>query len=191
MSLDKRVEKNITSIKNLKELLINVIKNSQNYTEDFELLDSLTSQGKLAKYENINLNIYQTSINTMKRLSDYPDCDFESLNKLRVAALDKLQKKEEVQKDKTTYNKKDLEQKVEELEGELALNRNSQMVLLKTIYEMNNTIKAVRNVNSIEEVKEHLNLISNKIKQLISLDSSFIANESISNVISHDFKKKV
>ncbi len=62
--------------------MIAIINNPQNYLNDNLLLESLISQGKLSKYQNEELNIYATSINTMKRLSSYPDCDFEALDKL-------------------------------------------------------------------------------------------------------------
>lgn len=187
MILDKRIEKNVVSITNLKKLLINVIKNPQNYFEDIIFVDSLISQGKLAKYENSELGICGTSINTMKRLSSYPECDFNSLDKLRVSALEKLESRKESLENKTTYNKKDLSIKVTELEQELNLNKSSQLLLLKTINEINNTFKLIKNIDSAEEIKEHLGLMSNKIKKVMSLDSSFLINET--NVISHDFRK--
>ena len=118
MILDKRIEKNVVSITNLKRLLINVIKNPQNYFKDIVLADSLISQGKLAKYENSELGICGTSINTMKRLSSYPECDFDSLDKLRVSALEKLESRKGSPENKTTYNKKDLSTKITELEQE-------------------------------------------------------------------------
>lgn len=190
MSLDKRVEKNITSISNLKNLLIAVINNPQNYLNDTLLLDSLVSQGKLSKYQNEELNIYATSINTMKRLSTYPNCDFEALDKLRVSALEKVHNKN-LTENKTTYNRKDLLEKIENLEGELNINKSSQLLLLKTINEINKTLKSVKNISNAEEIKEHLDLMSNKIKKVMSLDTSFLTNGEESNVISHDFRKKV
>lgn len=190
MSLDKRVEKNITSISNLKNLLIAVINNPQNYLNDTFLLESLISQGKLSKYQNEELNIYATSINTMKRLSNYPNCDFEALDKLRVSALEKVNNKN-LTEDKTTYNRKDLLEKIENLENELNINKSSQLLLLKTINEINKTFKSVKNISSAEEIKEHLDLMSNKIKKVMSLDTSFLINDEESNVISHDFRKKV
>lgn len=190
MSLDKRIEKNITSISNLKNLLIAVINNPQNYLNDTLLLDSLVSQGKLSKYQNEDLNIYATSINTMKRLSSYPGCDFEALDKLRVSALEKIQNKNSTE-DKTTYNRKYLLEKIESLENELNINKSSQLLLLRTITEINKTLKSVKNISNAEEIKEHLDLISNKIKKVMSLDTSFLINCEESNVISHDFRKKV
>ncbi len=190
MNLDKRVEKNITSIRNLKKLLIEVIKTPEDYFDNTSLLEALISQGKLSKYENAELNIFATSINTMKRLSSYPDCDFDSLDKLRVSALEKLESKKESIDNKTTYNKKDLSVKIEELEKELNCNKASQLLLLKTINEINSTFKMVKNINDTEEIKEHLNLMSNKIKKVMSLDSSFLINENGDNVIVHNFRKK-
>ena len=190
MNLDKRVEKNITSISNLKKLLIEVIKSPENYFDNVTLLEALVSQGKLAKYENAELDIFATSINTMKRLSSYQDCDFESLDKLRVSALEKLESKKSSLENKVTYNKKDLYSRVEELEKELTLNKKSQLFLLKTINEISNTFKVVKHINDAEEIKEHLNLMSAKLKKVMSLDSAFLINGEENNVISHDFRKK-
>lgn len=194
MGLDKRVEKNIQSISNLKNLLIEVIKDPQNYMEDKILLDSLLSQGKLAKYENPEANIFATSINTMKRLSSYPNpnpnCDFEALDKLRTAALDKIQNKTDSIENKPTYNKPDLIIRIEQLENELNINKGAQLLLLKTISEINKTLKIVQNTSNTEEVKEHLNLMSNKIKKVMSLDTAFLINNEDNNVISYDFRKK-
>lgn len=190
MSLDKRVEKNITSIKNLKNLLITVINNPQDYLNDNLLLESLISQGKLSKYQNEELAIYATSINTMKRLSSYPNCDFEALDKLRVSALEKIQNKN-LTENKTTYNRKDLLEKIEVLENELNINKGSQLLLLKTINEINKTLKSVKNLSNAEEIKEHLDLVGNKIKKVMALDTSFLLNSEESNIISHDFRKKV
>lgn len=190
MGLDKRVERNIQSISNLKNLLIEVIKDPQNYVEDKLLLDSLISQGKLAKYENPEANIFATSINTMKRLSLYPNCDFEAFDKLRMAALDKIQNKTDSIENKPTYNKPDLIIKIEQLENELNINKGSQLLLLKTISDINKTFKAVQNISNPEEIKEHLNLMSNKIRKVMSLDTSFLINNEDNNVISYDFRKK-
>ena len=191
MSLDKRIEKSVASIVNLKTLLINVINNPQDYIEDNTLIDCLISQGKLAKYENEDLNIFSTSINTMKRLSTYQDCDFDSLDKLRMSALESLQNKTKSIENKSTYNRKDLFIKIEELEKELNINKSSQLLLLKTINEINNTFKSVKNIKDIEEIKEHLDSMSNKIKKVMSLDASFLVNNMETNVITHDFKKRV
>lgn len=190
MSLDKRVERNIQSISNIKNLLIEVIKDPQSYVGDKLLLDSLISQGKLAKYENPKANIFATSINTMKRLSLYPNCDFEALDKLRTAALDKLQNKTDSIENKPTYNKSDLIIRIEQLENELNTTKGSQLLLLKTISEINKTFKAVQNISNPEEIKEHLNLMSNKIRKVMSLDTSFLINNEDNNVISYDFRKK-
>ncbi len=190
MNLDKRVEKNITSISNLKKLLIEVIKTPENYFDNVTLLEALVSQGKLAKYENDELGIFATSINTMKRLSSHQDCDFDSLDKLRVSALEKLESKKNFLDNKVTYNKKDLYSRIEELEKELNLNKNSQLFLLKTINEISNTLKVVKNINDAEEIKEHLNLMNAKLKKVMSLDSAFLINGEENNVISHDFRKK-
>lgn len=190
MNLDKRVEKNITSISNLKKLLIEVIKEPESYFDNTSLLEALVSQGKLAKYENAELSIFATSINTMKRLSSYQDCDFDSLDKLRVSSLEKLESKKSSLENKVTYNKKDLYSRVEELEKELTLNKNSQLFLLKTINEISNTFKIVKNINDAEEIKEHLNLMSAKLKKVMSLDSAFLINGEECNVVSHDFRKK-
>lgn len=190
MNLDKRVEKNITSISNLKKLLIEVIKTPESYFDNTSLLEALVSQGKLAKYENAELNIFATSINTMKRLSSYPNCDFDSLDKLRISALENLESRKNSLENKVTYNKKDLYSRIEQLEEELTLNKNSQLLLLKTINEINNTFKVVKDINDCEEIKEHLNLMSTKIKKVMSLDSTFLVNGEENNVISHDFRKK-
>jgi hypothetical protein len=187
--LDKRVEKNITSISGLKNLLIGVIKNPQDYENDQLLKDSLISQGKLSKYENRELNIFATSINTMKRLSSYPDCDFDALNKLRISALEKFQSKEK-KEEKPTYNKQDLMHRIDELEKELNINKGSQLLLLKTIYEMNKAFKSIQNISSAEEIKEHISLLNTKIKKVMSLDTSFLLNNEETNVISYDFRKK-
>ena len=47
-----------------------------------------------------------------------------------------------------------------------------------------------KNAGRCKEIKEHLNLMSNKIKKVMSLDSSFLMNENGDNVIVHDFRKK-
>lgn len=190
MSLDKRVQKNITSIKNLKKLLIEIIKKPEDYINDSYLIEALSSQGKLSKYENLELKIFATSINTMKRLSSYPDCDFEALDKLRVSAIENLKKNEKSIENKITYNKKDLLVKIESLENELIFNKNSQLFLLKTISEVNKTLSSITNINNVEEIKEHLNILNGKIKKTMLLDSDFLTNNELSNVIALDFKKK-
>ena len=190
MNLDKRVEKNIISIKNLKNLLIEIIKNPEKYIKDLPLMESLSSQGKLSKYENVDLKIFATSINTMKRLSSYPDCDFEALDKLRVSAIEILKKKEGLIENKITYNKNDLLVKIENLENELNINKSSQLLLLKTISDVNKTLNSIKNVNNIEEMKEHLSLLNGKIKKVMLLDSDFLINIESNNVITVDFKKK-
>lgn len=76
------------------------------------------------------------------------------------------------------------------MEKELTLNKTSQLFLLKTINEISNTFKVVKNINDAEEIKEHLNLMNAKLKKVMSLDSAFLINGEENNVISHDFRKK-
>lgn len=101
----------------------------------------------------------------MKRLSVYPNCDFEELDSFQELLSFRKINTEKNNKNKTTYNRKDLSDKIKSLENELNINKNSQLLLLKIINEINKTLKSVNNVSNIEEIKEHLGLISNKIKK--------------------------
>ncbi len=126
--IDPRVKRNISSLIALKKLLQTIIEAPKEFRAKGDLLKSLKSQGGFAKLDLPEHNITPTSLNTIKRISDSSlDGGFESLDKLRLAALRAIENALQQNKRSNKITRSGLSQRVVELESE---NRVLQQELL-------------------------------------------------------------
>lgn len=122
MANDPRVERNSRSITALHDFLIEIINQPELFIQDEKIIRALRSQGSLSKLAIKDKNIYPSSLNTLKRISNrIIDGGFESLDRLRVTAQDGIIRYKIKIKRSNKSNKVGLLQRVKELEDELQL----------------------------------------------------------------------
>lgn len=119
MSSDKRVERNSKSIVALRDYLRDIVKQPASVSDDRDLLIALKSQGNLSKYSNEIRGIQGSSLNTIKRISEYClDGGFGALDLLRRAALEAIATSAIDASRSNKESKAGLTKRVQELETE-------------------------------------------------------------------------
>ena len=166
---DKRVEKTQENVFKLRDFLLEVCSNFQDYFGNEEVLNALISQGNLAKYESKELEITASSLNTLKRTSEKLFSNgFDELDKLRVLALDKLSNSVD---NSVSRNTKDYYQdRCKKLEQEL---EQQQQINLLAIHELMNDIQLLKNIQNVNETKLIHSLCEKHIKRLQSYALNF------------------
>lgn len=158
---DKRVEKNSQNVINIHTMLLDICINYKDYNEE-NLLLALSSQNGLSKYENEELGIFKSSLNTLKRTAGkiFPN-GFEEIDRLRILALDKISKNEtnSISRNTKDYYKEKYEALLEEVEKQNQVNLVATHELMQSL----NAFKNIRNINDINLVH---NLCDKQIKRL-------------------------
>ncbi len=130
MNVDKRVEKNTLSVIGLRDLLKAVIQNPVAFVNQRTLSQALISQGALAKYIDESKNIFPSSINTVKRISEEVlDGGFDALDRFRKAAHSAILKEKFKDKKSNKASKVGLSKRVEELEVQNQIIREDLLLL--------------------------------------------------------------
>lgn len=179
---DKRIDKNIQSLLKLKELLQKICKNPDEFKDNDAIIVFLKSQGKLSSYENEDIGITKTSINTLKRISSHVfENGFEDLDKLRVKALETIinVKNNEISSNKQT--KTGLSKRVEELEKQVETLRKDEYILLQSIM---NTITELKTISHNKRTDDQKDLCERLIRKLVStVNSTENCNIENNNVV--------
>lgn len=144
---DKRIERSIKSIIALRNFLIDVCEKPESFVSDNSLRDALKSQGGLAKYTDSELGISSTSINTLKRLcAEVINGGFKALDDLRKGALERIEEHEHREKASNKRTRTGLVKRVNELEKDILLLKQTNYLLAQALYEVISDIKSVANV---------------------------------------------
>ncbi|WP_297460729.1 hypothetical protein [Ferrovum sp.] len=144
---DKRIERSIKSIIALRNLLKEVCEKPELFSNDKLLRDALKSQGDLSKFTNTELGISSTSINTLKRLcAEVIDGGFKALDDLRKGALERIEEHEHREKASNKRTRTGLVKRVDELEKDILLLKQSNYLLDQALYEVISDIKSVANI---------------------------------------------
>lgn len=183
MKKDKRIEKNIESIKNIQKLLIDICKNPALFA-DTNYLIILKSQGGLAKIEDNDLGISSSSINTLKRICEKEfEGGFEQLDKMRIMAYDCLFNFNENGKSSNKINKIGLSKRVSELEEQIESLQKAHLLSMNIFMEDLKTFKNIVENNSMESIK-HLSKESiSRIQTLAVYSPLFLQIKDSSNVV--------
>lgn len=162
--MDKRVEKNIENINNIRKFLIYIIENPKTaLIESPEVFEKIKTQHLLANLENEKWNIIPSSLNTLKRTSPKVfDNGYEELEKLRTLALEKLEQHLKISE------RKDLskDDKIKQLEQEIDKMERLHLICLNQILEDLNAFKNIESMNSLELAKKVAEKTSIKIRSL-------------------------
>ncbi len=162
--MDKRVEKNIENINNIKSLLVYIINNPENALKEFpNIYSEIKTQHSLAALVNDKFNIKLSSLNTLKRTSvKVFENGFTELDKLRDLAVKKLESCLN-KSNKKHLNKED---KIKQLKKEVEDLEKVYLLCINQLLEDLNTFKNIKNINSIEVVKLLSDKSISKIKDL-------------------------
>lgn len=124
---------NAKSIQNLQNLLIEIATEPSVHINDHELMASLSSQGKLAKWQSESKGIYGCSLNTLKKTAENLfKYGFEEFDQLRIAALEAVQGFKTLQESPQKTTKAGLALMVEEKKQHIRVleHQNALLVLM-------------------------------------------------------------
>lgn len=162
--MDKRIEKNIENIKNVKEFLTYIIENPKTALNEVpEIFEKIKTQHLLANLENESWNITPSSLNTLKRISPKVfENGYDELEKLRILAVERLQEHLKISE------RKDLskDDKIKELEQEIETMERLHLICLNQILEDLNAFKNIESMNSLELARKIAEKSSMKIRSL-------------------------
>jgi len=147
---DERNKASEATVKALRKLLLQICKTPEKYRSDKALTKALKSQGGLyAIYENEELGIKSTSINTVKRVTaEIISGGFEEFDKLRISArqsIEEVVKKDEAPNKRTRAG---LAKLVKQQEDDIEDLRKVNFALLQTITEISGDIKTIAKTRS-------------------------------------------
>lgn len=112
------------------ELLKDAARHPSKYFLDTPFVEALKSQGKLAKFSSIALEISPSSINTLKRtIAKKGEFDFRAFDFARIAALDAIREYTTATSPGKKTSKERLQNKVKELERLLFAARHNEWQL--------------------------------------------------------------
>jgi hypothetical protein len=161
--------KKIASIKALEKLLTNFNESTElnNKEEKNLVVDLLRSQRKLATYENKELGIISSSLNTLKNHADLflPD-GYHGLNLLRNTALNKQQQLKIKPGDKNKTTKKGILLKLRESESDVEKLRQQNMqlvLLLQDLKRMSINYASKASSETLSLCKKEIQIINSKL----------------------------
>ncbi len=160
----------------LERLLAQVITKPSDFVEDTELRSALKSQAGLASLDRIvsagrepGINTFPTSLNTLKKYSD--EClagGFSSLNALRTKAIEAFEREERKKAKSNKRTKVGLSLKVEDVEAELEMLRQTNYLLLRALQE---AIGQIQDIRVAKDLKILEKWSSDAIATLLSITS--------------------
>ncbi|MNF66538.1 hypothetical protein D3C76_825810 [compost metagenome] len=165
-----------TGVLALEQLLAQVITKPSDFVEDVELQSALKSQAGLASLDRVvsaggeqAINTYPTSLNTLKKYSD--EClvgGFNSLNALRIKAIEAFERAERKKEKSNKRTKAGLSLKVEDVESELEMLRQTNYLLLRALQEALGQIQDIRTAKDLKILEKWS---SDAIATLLSITS--------------------
>lgn len=170
-NMDKRVEKNITSILSLRELLTHISRMPSDVKNHPLLLDALKSQGALFKYTNEELRITPMSLNTSKRIADkYTDGGFQVIDRLRLSAINAINNEFDKGNSSNKKTKSGLCSMVEELEADVEILKSTNFALIHCLTRVVSDIKSISIIENNEARKFQCNEAIRRLISIISLN---------------------
>ena len=151
----------LEGIKALHALLLSVCKQPQQFNTDTELRAALKTQAGLSHLDRSielspgrSLTTFPMSLNTLKTYSNENlGGGFKELDDLRKAALLALEKAESREKHANKRSKSGLSRKIEQLELELEMQRQTNVLLLRALSESMHQFTSIRDATD-EKIRE-------------------------------------
>lgn len=178
---DKRILKNEEIILNLQKLLSDIVNNTEKY--DVSLIEDLKSQKGLSKLNNVEFSVQPTSINTLKRISsNVINGGFDALESLRKECVKKLNEHYNSKKIKKTKPNENNSIEIESI-------KRTNLILTNLLLNNLNSLESIKNINDIEIVKKHIDLLATRIKNYALLDNNLSKLEN-NNIVYGQFGDK-
>lgn len=179
MSKPSKDQQITTGIDALKIILSNVIKHPKEHTEDVELRAALKTQGNLAKLERTVLNeqkletrTYPMSLNSLKTYSDHKiSGGYKALDDLRRKAISALEYSDKKATRANKRSKSGLSLKVEELEAEIEILRQTNLVLLSGLSEALKQFGIILGGTDSASRENRAETAANTLRAIISMNS--------------------
>lgn len=135
----------------LQRLLSQIITTPHAFVSDEALIGALKTQGALANLDRTvktddghELKTVPTSLNTLKKYSDEAlTGGFDTMNKLRVKAIEAIERHERKQTRSNKRTKEGLKQRVSDHEHELEMLRQTNFLLLRALQESMGQIRSI------------------------------------------------
>jgi hypothetical protein len=142
----------VSGVKALHTLLVQIIQRPQQFSKEADLRSVLKSQGSLAglkrSVETEQGDFIQTfpmSLNTLKtHANENLAGGFKALNELRLKAIEALEFSEKREQLANKRTKSGLAKKVEQLEFELEMQRQTNVILLRALSEAMHQFTSIR-----------------------------------------------
>lgn len=162
--MDKRIERNIENVNNIKSLLIYIINNPESAQNEFpNIYVNIKTQHSLASLVNDKFNVKISSLNTLKRTSiKVFENGFDELEKLRELAVKKI----ENSLNKSSRQSLNKDEKIKLLEKEIQNLEKIHLVCLNQLMEDLNVFQNIKNMNNIELTKMISEKSISRIKNL-------------------------
>ncbi|OCX20915.1 hypothetical protein BBI09_05825 [Stutzerimonas xanthomarina] len=153
--LSEKAAKTLASLKAAHTLLILICKQPQRFNKDIELRSALKTQGSLASINRSfdletgeSLTILPMSLNTLKTYANENlSGGFDSLNDLRIKAIEALENSDRRENHANKRTKSGLHRKVEQLELELEMQRQTNVILLRALSESMHQFTSIRDAS--------------------------------------------
>lgn len=155
MSSASRASQVTAGVKALHVLLVQIIQRPLQFAQETDLRLALKSQGSLARLvrsvaseQGEPLKTYPMSLNSLKTHADENLIGgFKALNDLRLKALAAIEFSEKRQQQANKRSKSGLTRKVEQIEHELEMQRQTNVILLRALSESMTQFTSIRDAS--------------------------------------------
>lgn len=193
MKHDVRFDQNIKSCLATCDLLRLILRNPGQFASSEVILNSLKSQGALAKLEliydetGVMITKVSMSLNTLKAHAEiHLPGGFNELNSLRLAALKSIQDLDaKKQSPSTKRTKSGLTRIVTELEEELEKQQRANMILLQGLNLALNELRNIRSSLAPALLEKRANDAAQALTALLGMNPSFPDQNASSNTQGH------
>lgn len=168
-------EQRSISVIALKNLLIEAIEEPALWIENQDFVSAIKSQGKLAKWQDVERRIIPCALNTLKSAAeDLLEGGYASLDQLRLSALSVIERHRVLVAGSNKTTKSGLRKSVDELERRCSLLEQQNMLMVFLIGELRN--KAFRYA---QDGKASTLALCEKEMAEISAKIAFTGNEQL------------
>ena len=163
----------------LQLMLINVIKRPKEHATDLKLRTALKSQANLAKLQHAvltesgdEINTFPMSLNSLKTHAAHLIAGgYKSIDELRRKALAALEYSDKKSARSNKRSKSGLTLKVEELEIELEILRQTNMILLSGLNEALHQFVVIRDGSDSASRENRAETAANTLRAIVSMNS--------------------
>lgn len=168
----KNLEKIKNSLKNELELLEDILKNTEHFLNDKEIINALLSQNNFSHYSSNDRNILSLSLNSHKKYANiYFNLGYIQIDDLRKAAYKKII---DIKNTPPAKKRDSLEKKNKELLQKIEKLNINNLRLVKILTDIQYTLISVQKNTNDTKLKA---LIDNKLK-IFEISLSYVMEKN-------------